>query len=139
MSAASLLRTVATPKKTLAGAALVAATCGTLIAAAPAQAASTTSASSARATAQKMIGDSAEFQCFSNIVQHESGWNHTATNASSGAYGLVQALPASKMASAGADWKTNPATQIKWGLDYMKDRYGSACGAWSFWQSNNWY
>ncbi|KES04812.1 hypothetical protein BU52_23565 [Streptomyces toyocaensis] len=139
MSAASLLRTVATPKKTLAGAALVAATCGTLIAAAPAQAATTTSASSAQATAQKMIGNSAEFQCFSNIVQHESGWNHTATNASSGAYGLVQALPASKMASAGSDWKTNPATQIKWGLDYMKDRYGSACGAWSFWQANNWY
>ena len=43
------------------------------------------------------------------------------------------------MASAGSDWKTNPATQIKWGLDYMKDRYGSACDAWSFWQSNNWY
>ncbi|BFO21081.1 hypothetical protein SHKM778_74690 [Streptomyces sp. KM77-8] len=58
---------------------------------------------------------------------------------SSGAYGLVQALPASKMASAGSDWKTNPATQIKWGLDYMKDRYGSACDAWSFWQANNWY
>ncbi|MER7488900.1 transglycosylase SLT domain-containing protein [Streptomyces sp. NPDC126497] len=139
MSAASLLRTVAAPRKALAGAALAAATCGTLIAAAPAQAATTTSASSARATAQKMIGDSAEFQCFSNIVQHESSWNHTATNASSGAYGLVQALPASKMASAGSDWRTNPATQIKWGLDYMKDRYGSACDAWSFWQSNHWY
>ncbi|GGS37303.1 hypothetical protein GCM10010285_15570 [Streptomyces pseudogriseolus] len=86
-----------------------------------------------------MIGNSAEFQCFSNIVSHESGWNPQATNASSGAYGLVQALPASKMASAGSDWKTNPATQIKWGLDYMKDRYGSACDAWSFWQANNWY
>ncbi|GAA0703739.1 hypothetical protein GCM10009536_41520 [Streptomyces thermocarboxydus] len=86
-----------------------------------------------------MIGNSAEFQCFSKIVSHESGWNPQATNASSGAYGLVQALPASKMASAGSDWKTNPATQIKWGLDYMKDRYGSACDAWSFWQANNWY
>ncbi|MEU8291806.1 transglycosylase SLT domain-containing protein [Streptomyces pseudogriseolus] len=142
MSAVSLLRSVATPKKTLAGAALTAATCGTLIAAAPAQAATTaapTSASSAQATAKKMIGNSAEFQCFSNIVSHESGWNPQATNASSGAYGLVQALPASKMASAGSDWKTNPATQIKWGLDYMKDRYGSACDAWSFWQANNWY
>ncbi|GHG07684.1 hypothetical protein GCM10018777_19690 [Streptomyces albogriseolus] len=124
------------------GAALTAATCGTLIAAAPAQAATTAapaSASSAQATAKKMIGNSAEFQCFSNIVSHESGWNPQATNASSGAYGLVQALPASKMASAGSDWKTNPATQIKWGLDYMKDRYGSACDAWSFWQANNWY
>jgi hypothetical protein len=139
VSAASLLRTVAAPKKALAGAALAAAACGTLIAAAPAQAATTTSASSAQATAKKMIGDSAEFQCFSKIVQHESSWNPTATNASSGAYGLVQALPASKMASAGSDWRTNPATQIKWGLDYMKDRYGSACDAWSFWQANHWY
>ncbi|MGW4023163.1 aggregation-promoting factor C-terminal-like domain-containing protein [Streptomyces sp. NPDC005009] len=139
MSAASLLRTVAAPKKALAGAALAAAACGTLIAAAPAQAATTTSASSAQATAKKMIGNSAEFQCFSKIVQHESSWNPSATNASSGAYGLVQALPASKMASAGSDWKTNPATQIKWGLDYMKDRYGSACDAWSFWQANHWY
>ncbi|WP_225638920.1 transglycosylase SLT domain-containing protein [Streptomyces solaniscabiei] len=137
MTAASLLRTVATPKKALAGAALAAATCGTLIAAAPAQAATPTS--SARATAKKMIGDSAEYQCFSKIVDHESGWNVNATNASSGAYGLVQALPGSKMASAGSDWKTNPATQIEWGLDYMKDRYGGACDAWSFWQANGWY
>ncbi|MEU7468103.1 transglycosylase SLT domain-containing protein [Streptomyces sp. NPDC044984] len=139
MSAASLLRTIATPKKALAGAALAAAACGTLIAAAPAQAATAGTAASAQATAKKMIGDSAEFQCFSKIVQHESSWNPTATNASSGAYGLVQALPASKMASAGSDWRTNPATQIKWGLDYMKDRYGSACDAWSFWQANHWY
>ncbi|MBT3161668.1 transglycosylase SLT domain-containing protein [Streptomyces sp. Vc74B-19] len=141
MSAASFLRSVATPKKAIAGAALTAATCGTLIAAAPAQAAPTAAptAASAQATAKKMIGNSAEFQCFSKIVSHESGWNPKATNASSGAYGLVQALPASKMSSAGSDWKTNPATQIKWGLDYMKDRYGSACDAWSFWQANNWY
>ncbi|MFF7853954.1 transglycosylase SLT domain-containing protein [Streptomyces sp. NPDC007904] len=138
MSAASLLRSLATPKKAVAGAALAAATCGTLIAAAPAQAA-TTGAGSAQATAQKMIGNSAQFQCFSKIVQHESNWNVSATNASSGAYGLVQALPASKMASAGSDWRTNPATQIEWGLDYMKDRYGSPCGAWDFWQSNGWY
>ncbi|WP_432040076.1 transglycosylase SLT domain-containing protein [Streptomyces cucumeris] len=88
--------------------------------------------------ARQMIpGD--QFQCFSNIVDHESGWNYKATNASSGAYGLVQALPGSKMASAGADWQTNPATQIKWGLNYMNDRYGSPCGAWSFWQANSWY
>ncbi|MER5882464.1 transglycosylase SLT domain-containing protein [Streptomyces sp. NPDC001941] len=80
-----------------------------------------------------------QFQCFSNIVSHESGWNHTASNSSSGAYGLVQALPGSKMASAGADWRTNPATQIKWGLDYMNGRYGSPCGAWSHWQANGWY
>ncbi|WAX80329.1 lytic transglycosylase domain-containing protein [Streptomyces sp. KMM 9044] len=136
MSAVSILRTVTTPKKAVAGAALAAAACGTLIAAAPAQAATT---GSAQATAQSMIGDSAQYQCFSNIVQHESGWNPTATNASSGAYGLVQALPASKMASAGSDWKTNPATQISWGLSYMNERYGSPCAAWDFWQANNWY
>ncbi|MEV4615695.1 transglycosylase SLT domain-containing protein [Kitasatospora sp. NPDC049258] len=89
--------------------------------------------------ALQIIGDDAQFQCFSQIVKRESGWNYTATNASSGAYGLVQALPGSKMASAGADWRTNPATQIKWGLNYMNDRYGSPCGAWSFWQSHHWY
>ncbi|WP_335941358.1 lytic transglycosylase domain-containing protein [Streptomyces sp. PTD5-9] len=80
-----------------------------------------------------------QFQCFSNIVNHESTWNYRASNPSSGAYGLVQALPGSKMASAGADWQTNPATQIKWGLSYMDGRYGSPCGAWSFWQANHWY
>ncbi|MFE4520388.1 transglycosylase SLT domain-containing protein [Kitasatospora sp. NPDC056783] len=80
-----------------------------------------------------------QLQCFSNIVFRESSWNPLAVNASSGAYGLVQALPGSKMASAGADWRTNPATQIKWGLNYMNTRYGSPCAAWSFWQSHHWY
>jgi hypothetical protein len=80
-----------------------------------------------------------QFQCFSNIVDHESSWNYQADNPSSDAYGLVQALPGSKMSSAGADWATNPATQIKWGLSYMDGRYGSPCGAWNFWQANNWY
>ncbi|MFB6839819.1 transglycosylase SLT domain-containing protein [Streptomyces sp. NPDC056361] len=91
-----------------------------------------------KAIARQMIPAS-QFQCFSNIVDHESGWNYRATNASSGAYGLVQALPGYKMQSAGADWQTNPATQIKWGLNYMDSRYGSPCGAWSFWQANRWY
>ncbi|WP_185923509.1 transglycosylase SLT domain-containing protein [Streptomyces sp. WAC05374] len=91
-----------------------------------------------QAMARQMVpGD--QFQCFSNIVDHESTWNYRATNPSSGAYGLVQALPGSKMASAGADWQTNPATQIKWGLNYMNERYGSPCGAWDFWQANHWY
>lgn len=138
MSAVSLLRGIAAPKKALAGAAVAAAACGSLIAAAPAQAA-TAQASSAQAVAKKMIGNSAQYQCFSSIVERESGWNPNATNSSSGAYGLVQALPGSKMASAGGDWKTNPATQIKWGLNYMNERYGSACGAWGFWQANGWY
>ncbi len=74
-----------------------------------------------------------------NIFQKESSFNPTARNASSGAYGLAQSLPASKMASAGADWQTNPATQTKWGLSYMTDRYGSPCKAWAFWQSHHWY
>ncbi|GAA2786050.1 transglycosylase SLT domain-containing protein [Kitasatospora aburaviensis] len=76
---------------------------------------------------------------FSQIISHESSWNVTATNPSSGAYGLAQALPGSKMASAGADWKTNPATQIKWALDYMNTRYGSPNAAWAFWQTHHWY
>ncbi|WP_406356144.1 lytic transglycosylase domain-containing protein [Streptomyces sp. NBC_01635] len=91
-----------------------------------------------QAMARQMI-PAAQFQCFSNIVDHESTWNYKAVNPSSGAYGLVQALPGTKMASAGADWQTNPATQIKWGLGYMNERYGSPCGAWDFWQANNWY
>lgn len=91
-----------------------------------------------KAMAQEIVGGG-QYQCFSNIVERESGWNYKAQNPSSGAYGLVQALPGSKMASAGADWQTNPATQIKWGLNYMNDRYGSPCGAWEFWQANHWY
>ncbi|MGW7290734.1 aggregation-promoting factor C-terminal-like domain-containing protein [Streptomyces sp. NPDC054847] len=91
-----------------------------------------------QAMARQMV-PADQFQCFSNIVDHESSWNYRAQNPSSGAYGLVQALPGSKMSTAGADWQTNPATQIKWGLNYMDSRYGSPCGAWSFWQANRWY
>ncbi|MDF6042238.1 transglycosylase SLT domain-containing protein [Streptomyces sp. JH14] len=122
-------------KTAVAGAAVLLGATGLALGVSPAMAAP----SSAQGMAKSMIGNEAQFQCFSNIVSHESGWNHTATNASSGAYGLVQALPGSKMASAGADWKTNPKTQIKWGLDYMNSRYGSPCAAWSFWQANHWY
>jgi len=91
-----------------------------------------------QAMAASMV-PSGQFQCFSNIVDHESSWNYRAVNASSGAYGLFQALPGSKMSSVGSDWQTNPATQIKWGLNYMDSRYGSPCEAWSFWQANHWY
>jgi murein DD-endopeptidase MepM/ murein hydrolase activator NlpD len=91
-----------------------------------------------QAMARQMV-PADQFQCFSNIVDHESSWNYRAQNPSSGAYGLVQALPGSKMSTAGADWQTNPATQIKWGLNYMENRYGGPCGAWSFWQANHWY
>ncbi|MCX4764696.1 lytic transglycosylase domain-containing protein [Streptomyces sp. NBC_01275] len=91
-----------------------------------------------QAIARQMV-PSSQFQCFSNIVNHESTWNYRAVNPSSGAYGLVQAYPGSKMSSAGADWRTNPATQIKWGLSYMDSRYGSPCDAWAFWQANGSY
>ncbi|MFD7479007.1 transglycosylase SLT domain-containing protein [Streptomyces sp. NPDC059837] len=87
----------------------------------------------------RQIIPSGQFQCFSNIVDHESTWNYRAQNPSSGAYGLVQSLPGSKMASVGADWATNPVTQIKWGLNYMNERYGSPCGAWSYWQAHGNY
>ncbi|MFG2949832.1 aggregation-promoting factor C-terminal-like domain-containing protein [Streptomyces adustus] len=134
----SAIRRIASPKKALTVAALAATTAGLALAAVPAQAA-TTSASSAQAIAHRMIPDAAQYNAFNQIVTHESGWNHTATNSSSGAYGLVQALPGSKMATAGSDWKTNPATQIKWGLDYMNSRYGSPAQAWDFWQTHHWY
>jgi colicin import membrane protein len=72
------------------------------------------------------------------LWQHESGWSTSAAN-SSGAYGIPQALPGSKMASAGSDWQTSAATQISWGLSYIKGRYGSPSAAWSYWLSHNWY
>jgi hypothetical protein len=80
-----------------------------------------------------------QFACFDKIITQESGWNVSATNKSSGAYGIPQALPGSKMATAGADWQTNPATQIKWALGYVQGRYGTACGAWSFKSAHGWY
>ncbi|MFF4485426.1 lytic transglycosylase domain-containing protein [Streptomyces sp. NPDC001544] len=135
----SVIRRIASPKKALTSAAVAAATAGMVLASAPAHAANTTAPAQAQAIAHKMIPDAAQFTAFSKIVERESGWNIAATNASSGAYGLVQALPGSKMASAGSDWKTNAATQIKWGLDYMKSRYGSPAAAWKFWQANGWY
>ncbi|MGH3705424.1 MAG: lytic transglycosylase domain-containing protein, partial [Agromyces sp.] len=69
----------------------------------------------------------------------ESSWRADAYNASSGAYGIPQSLPGSKMASAGADWRTNAATQIEWGLSYIADRYGAPCGAWAHSERFNWY
>jgi hypothetical protein len=138
VSVSRIARGLASPKKALTAAALAAATTGMVLTAAPAQAAPSTAAQ-ARAIAHKMIPNDSQYNAFSKIVEHESGWNVTATNSSSGAYGLVQALPGAKMASAGPDWKTNPATQIEWGLDYMNSRYGSPTGAWAFWQANGWY
>lgn len=81
----------------------------------------------------------AQWQCYDQIIMRESEWNPSATNPSSGAYGIPQALPGSKMASAGSDWRTNPVTQIRWGLGYVKERYGTPCQAWSFKSSHGWY
>ncbi|MEV4345110.1 lytic transglycosylase domain-containing protein [Actinoplanes sp. NPDC049596] len=80
-----------------------------------------------------------QFPCLNNLWTRESGWNYKAENKGSGAYGIPQSLPGSKMASAGADWKTNPATQIKWGLGYVKGRYKTPCGAWNNFQNNGNY
>jgi hypothetical protein len=80
-----------------------------------------------------------QFSCLVSLWQKESGWNYQATNASSGAAGIPQSLPGSKMASAGSDWATNASTQVAWGLDYIKRGYGTPCAAWSHSQSMNWY
>jgi hypothetical protein len=78
------------------------------------------------------------FSCLNDIYTRESGWRYNAENAS-GAYGIPQALPGDKMATAGSDWMTNPATQIRWGLGYIQSRYGDPCSAWSFWQAHGYY
>ncbi|MFE3186659.1 peptidoglycan-binding protein [Streptomyces violascens] len=83
----------------------------------------------------------AQFDCLNSLWVGESNWKVYATNPSSGAYGIPQALPGTKMSTAGSDWKTNPATQIKWGLKYIDDRYGTPCHAYSTWKSRSphWY
>lgn len=99
-------------------------------------------AGTAQRIAKGMLGDfgfgSNQFGCLVNMWNKESGWRTTAANPS-GAYGIPQAYPGSKMASAGSDWRTNARTQIKWGLGYIKGRYGTPCGAWGYWQSHHSY
>jgi hypothetical protein len=80
-----------------------------------------------------------QFSCLVPLWNQESGWNVEATNPTSGAYGIPQALPGSKMASAGPDWQTDASTQIRWGLGYIKGTYGSPCGAWAHEQAVGWY
>jgi len=80
-----------------------------------------------------------QFGCLDSLYSRESGWRVDADNPYSSAYGIPQALPGSKMASAGSDWETNPVTQIRWGLGYIEDRYGSPCGAWAHSESHGWY
>jgi hypothetical protein len=112
-------------------------------AAAKAHKAAATPSGSPRQIARQMLGQfgwsASQFSYLEPLWYHESGWNPSAENPSSGAYGIPQALHGSMMASAGSDWRTNPATQIRWGLSYIHDRYGSPCGAWAHEQSANWY
>ena len=80
-----------------------------------------------------------EFKCLAKLWTRESKWNHSARNRSSGAYGIPQSLPGTKMKSFGDDWKTNPVTQIKWGANYIQKRYDTPCNAWQHSQDHNWY
>ena len=84
-------------------------------------------------------GQAGRFGCLDRLWNKESEWRVSATNPSSGAYGIPQSLPASEMAAAGSDWRTNARTQIRWGLGCINDRYGSPCAAWAHSQSHNWY
>ena len=98
---------------------------------------------SAKAIARSMMaghgwGDS-EFSCLENLWNRESSWNYQAENASSGAYGIPQALPGTKMSEVADDWATNPTTQITWGLNYISGRYGTPCSAWAHSESVGWY
>lgn len=96
-----------------------------------------------RTIAKAMLADYGwsldQFGCLDSLWERESRWNPYAENSSSGAYGIPQSLPGSKMASVAADWRTNPVTQIRWGLGYIADRYGSPCSAWGHSQGNGWY
>jgi hypothetical protein len=80
-----------------------------------------------------------QYSCAANIITRESGWNVFASNPSSGAYGIPQALPGSKMASAGPDWQTSALTQLRWMAQYLDDTYGGACQGWAFWQAHGSY
>ncbi|MFE7407956.1 G5 domain-containing protein [Isoptericola sp. NPDC057559] len=109
----------------------------------PEKAATPTYSGSTRSIGQQMAAargwSGSQWTCLESLWTKESGWNASAANPSSGAFGIPQSLPGSKMASAGADWRTNPATQIEWGLGYIADVYGTPCGAWGHSQSVGWY
>jgi len=109
-----------------------------------ARAAADNSVEGAQATARQLASaqfgwGEDQFSCLVSLWDRESGWNYQAYNASSGATGIPQALPGSKMASAGSDWQTSAATQIAWGLGYISSVYATPCGAWSHSQSTGWY
>lgn len=89
--------------------------------------------------AQKYRWSERQFTCLDNLWTKESKWNYKARNKSSGAHGIAQALPATKMEIVGTDWRTNPVTQITWGLKYIEERYEYPCRAWSKSKRSNWY
>jgi hypothetical protein len=93
----------------------------------------------ARALLSSFGWDADQFGCLDSLWTRESNWNVHADNPNSSAYGIPQALPGSKMSSAGDDWASNPVTQIRWGLGYIQDRYGSPCSAWGHSQSHGFY
>lgn len=107
------------------------------------QLAVTTPSGSPEQIAEQMLGgfgwSASQFACLQPLWERESGWDVTAQNPSSGAYGIPQALPGSQMASAGPDWETDAGTQIRWGLTYIQGRYGSPCGAWAHEEADGWY
>ena len=118
----------------------------TAAAAQPSQTATATvpaASGSPQQIAEAMLGSfgwsSSQFSCLEPLWAHESGWSVSAYNPGSGAFGIPQALPGSRMASAGPDWQTDAATQIKWGLEYIKGTYGSPCGAWTHEEATGWY
>ena len=110
---------------------------------APSPAGEGTTPDGAQAIARSMMGSygwgDGEFSCLQSLWNRESGWNYQAENASSGAYGIPQALPGSKMSSVADDWATNPSTQITWGMQYIQGRYGTPCSAWAHSESVGWY
>jgi hypothetical protein len=107
------------------------------------QGAMTAPSGSPRQVAETMLSQfgwpAGQFACLQPLWAQESGWSVTAENPGSGAYGIPQALPGSKMASAGPDWATDAATQIRWGLTYIQRLYGSPCGAWAHEEADGWY
>lgn len=109
---------------------------------APPPAAAPVPSGSAQQIAMGMLASygwsSSQFSCLDPLWQRESGWNVYASNPD-GAYGIPQALPGSKMATAGADWQTDAATQIRWGLSYIQSRYGTPCAAWAHSEATGWY
>ena len=108
-------------------------------AAQPSPSAPAPASGSVKEYASSLVGGGEQFACLDALFQHESGWNAAAKNPSSGAFGIPQALPGSKMASAGADWATNAETQVRWGVGYVNGRYGSACDALAAWNGKGWY